>query len=63
MELESVHSNARLLSDMLDSYTPGQVNTEDLELMKELHDACGRLKPIILRLVSEIQDNEEMLSK
>ncbi|XP_033226189.1 ADP-ribosylation factor-binding protein GGA1 [Belonocnema kinseyi] len=63
MELESVHSNSRLLSDMLDSYTPGQVNTDDLELMKELHDACGRLKPIILRLASEIQDNEEMLKE
>lgn len=63
MELESVHSNARLLSDMLNSYTPGQANTEDLELMKELHDACGRLKPIILRLANEIQDNEDMLSE
>ncbi|XP_051161498.1 ADP-ribosylation factor-binding protein GGA3 [Leptopilina boulardi] len=63
MELESVHSNARLLSDMLNSYTPGQANTEDLELMKELHDACGRLKPIILRLANEIQDNEDMLKE
>lgn len=63
MELESVHSNARLLADMLNSYTPGQTNTEDLELMKELHDACGRLKPIILRLANEIQDNEDMLKE
>lgn len=63
MELESVHSNARLLSDMLNSYTSGQANAEDLELMKELHDACGRLKPIILRLANEIQDNEDMLKE
>ncbi|CAL7949488.1 unnamed protein product [Xylocopa violacea] len=62
MELESVHNNAKLLSEMLDSYNCDETTKEDLELMKELYHACERLKPIVLRLANEIQDNEEMLS-
>ncbi|XP_076166330.1 ADP-ribosylation factor-binding protein Gga isoform X2 [Ptiloglossa arizonensis] len=61
MELESVHNNAKLLSEMLDSYNCNETSREDLELMKELHQACERLKPIVLRLANETQDNEEML--
>lgn len=63
MELESVHNNAKLLSEMLDSYNCNETSREDLELMKELHQACERLKPIVLRLANETQDNEEMLGK
>ncbi|KZC06358.1 PREDICTED: ADP-ribosylation factor-binding protein GGA1 [Dufourea novaeangliae] len=61
MELESVHNNAKLLSEMLDSYNCNETSGEDLELMKELRQACERLKPIVLRLANETQDNEEML--
>lgn len=63
MELESVHNNAKLLSEMLDSYNHNETSREDLELMKELRQACERLKPIVLRLANETQDNEEMLGK
>lgn len=61
MELESVHNNVKLLSEMLDSYNQNETSTEDLELMKELHQAGERLKPILLRLVSETQGDVEML--
>nr|XP_033328142.1 ADP-ribosylation factor-binding protein GGA3 [Megalopta genalis]XP_033328143.1 ADP-ribosylation factor-binding protein GGA3 [Megalopta genalis] len=61
MELESVHNNAKLLSEMLDSYNWKETSKEDLDLMKELKQACERLKPIVLRLANETQDNEEML--
>lgn len=63
MELESVHNNAKLLSEMLDSYNCNETSTEDLELMKELYQACERLKPIVLRLANETQDNEGMLGQ
>ncbi|XP_012275349.1 ADP-ribosylation factor-binding protein GGA3 [Orussus abietinus] len=62
LELESVHNNVKLLSEMLDSYEHCQSSTEDLELMKELHQACKHLLPKVLRLANETQDNEEMLS-
>ncbi|KAF3423950.1 hypothetical protein E2986_05016 [Frieseomelitta varia] len=61
MELESVHNNAKLLSEMLDSYNCNETSTEDLELMKELYQACERLKPTVLRLANETQDNVGML--
>ncbi|KAG5335060.1 GGA1 protein, partial [Acromyrmex charruanus] len=61
MELESVQNNVMLLSEMLDSYNQNETSTEDLELMKELYQACERLKPILLRLASETQGNFEML--
>nr|XP_012139106.1 PREDICTED: ADP-ribosylation factor-binding protein GGA3 isoform X1 [Megachile rotundata] len=61
MELESVHNNARLLSEMLDLYNCDETSKEDLELMKELHQACERLKPVVLGLANEIHDNEGML--
>ncbi|CAK9822893.1 ADP-ribosylation factor-binding protein GGA3 [Anthophora retusa] len=61
MELESVHNNAKLLSEMLDSYSCNGTSKEDLELMKELHQACERLKPIVLKLANETQDNEGMI--
>ncbi|XP_015604384.1 ADP-ribosylation factor-binding protein GGA1 isoform X2 [Cephus cinctus] len=63
MELESVHNNVRLLCEMLDSYNPGQASVDDLELMKELYQACERLRPNVLRLANETQDNEEMLNE
>ncbi|KYM94507.1 ADP-ribosylation factor-binding protein GGA1 [Cyphomyrmex costatus] len=61
MELESVQNNVILLSEMLDSYNQNETSAEDLELMKELYQACERLKPILLRLASEAQGNVEML--
>lgn len=63
MELESVHNNAKLLSEMLDSHDPKNTSSDDLELMKEVYQACERLRPIILRLANESLDNAEMLSE
>lgn len=62
MELESVHNNAKLLSEMLDTYDPKNTSSDDLELMKEVYQACERLRPIILRLANESLDNAGMLS-
>lgn len=62
-ELESVHNNVSLLSEMLDQYQLGQTSAEELELIKELHQSCERLRPSVFRLASETQDNESMLSE
>lgn len=62
-ELESVHNNVRLLSDMLDQYQLGQTSAEELELIKELHQSCERLRPSVFRLASETQDNDSVLSE
>jgi ADP-ribosylation factor-binding protein GGA len=62
-ELESVHNNVRLLSEMLDQYQLSQISAEELELIKELHQNCERLRPNVFRLAAETQDNEAMLSE
>lgn len=62
-ELQTVHNNARLLSEMLDNYRPEQVSAGELELIKELYQCCERLHPAVIQLAEETQQNEEFLSK
>lgn len=61
MELESADNNIKLLTEMLDCYTPNETNSEDVELMKELYETCQRFKPTLLRLAEEMHDNEDIL--
>ncbi|XP_063921766.1 ADP-ribosylation factor-binding protein GGA3-like [Zophobas morio] len=60
-ELESVQNNVRLLNEMLDSYKPGISSGDELDLIKELHQSCERLRPNLMKLAAETQQNEEML--
>lgn len=61
-ELQSVHNNARLLNEMLDSYSLSS-SQDELDLINELRESCERLKQNLLKLASESSQNEEMLSK
>ncbi|GLV41931.1 Golgi-localized gamma-adaptin ear containing ARF binding protein [Carabus blaptoides fortunei] len=63
IELEAVHNNVRLLNEMLDSYRPGHSSADELDLIKELHQSCERLRPNVFRLAAETQQNEEMLKE
>ena len=63
IELESVHNNVRLLSEMLDSYRKGSSSNDELDLINELYQSCERLRPNVLKLAAETQQNEELLSK
>lgn len=60
-ELESVQNNVRLLNEMLDSYKPGISSADELDLIKELHQSCERLRPNLMKLTAETQQNEEIL--
>lgn len=60
-ELESVQNNVRLLNEMLDSYKPSQSSVDELDLIKELHQSCERLRPSLMKLATETQQNEEIL--
>mgnify|MGYP005984263203 CR=1 len=62
-ELESVQNNVRLLNEMLDSYKPGISSGDELDLIKELHQSCERLRPNLMKLAAETQQNEEMLGE
>jgi ADP-ribosylation factor-binding protein GGA len=60
-ELESVQNNVRLLNEMLDSYKPGISSADELDLIRELHQSCERLRPNLMKLATETQQNEEIL--
>lgn len=61
-ELQTVHNNVRLLDEMLDQYRPSVSSPEDLELIKELHSECNRLRPTVFKIAADTQQNEDMLS-
>jgi ADP-ribosylation factor-binding protein GGA len=48
---------------MLDQYQLCQTSAEELELIKELHQSCERLRPSVFRLAAETQNDELMLSE
>lgn len=47
---------------MLDSYTPGMSSKDEIDLIKELHQSCERLKTNIEKVISETHQTEEILS-
>lgn len=62
-ELEAVHNNVKLLNEMLDSYKPGISSEDELDLIKELHHSCERLRLNVQKLISETHQSEEILSE
>ncbi|XP_023227533.1 ADP-ribosylation factor-binding protein GGA1-like [Centruroides sculpturatus] len=58
-ELETVHNNAKVLTDMLNNYKPEETSNEEKELMKELYESCERLRPKLFKLAGEVDENDE----
>lgn len=58
-----MQNNVRLLNEMLESYKPGFSSQDEHDLIKELHESCERLRPNIVKLASETQQNEDILGK
>lgn len=56
-EFDIVHQNCRVLGDMLTENTPGQVPSDDWQLMRELNIACRQMQQRIVELISNV-DNE-----
>lgn len=48
---------------MLDTYLKDGSSQDELELIKELYQSCERLRPTVLKLASEVQQNEDILCK
>nr|CAH7739522.1 unnamed protein product [Callosobruchus chinensis] len=62
-ELQSVQYHVKLLNEMLDNYEPSKSSAGELDLIKELHDNCERLRPTVNKLALETHDSEGMLGK
>ena len=57
-EIESVHNNCKVLSDMIELYVAGETSTEEVDLMKELYESCESLRLRLFKLANEIPDKD-----
>jgi ADP-ribosylation factor-binding protein GGA len=62
-EVETVHNNASLLSDMLTLYSPTGTSAEEKDLMKELFESCERLRIRLFKLANDLSDNDPNMSR
>lgn len=61
-EIETCCNNIKLLTEMLNHYSPSSPS-QDKELMKELYDACDKMRPQLFRLASSAtEDGDEGLA-
>ncbi|XP_038263462.1 ADP-ribosylation factor-binding protein GGA1 isoform X2 [Dermochelys coriacea] len=61
--IEEVNNNVKLLTEMVTSYSKGETTESSEDLMKELYQRCERLRPMLFRLASDTEDNDEALAE
>uniref|UniRef100_A0A8B9Z2J0 Golgi associated, gamma adaptin ear containing, ARF binding protein 1 n=1 Tax=Buteo japonicus TaxID=224669 RepID=A0A8B9Z2J0_9AVES len=61
--IEEVNNNVRLLTEMVTSYSKGETTESNEDLMKELYQRCERMRPMLFRLASDTEDNDEALAE
>ncbi|XP_004700296.1 ADP-ribosylation factor-binding protein GGA1 [Echinops telfairi] len=62
--IEEVNNNVQLLTEMVMSHSQGHVAAASSEdLMKELYQRCERMRPMLFRLASDTEDNDEALAE
>uniref|UniRef100_G3VAD8 Golgi associated, gamma adaptin ear containing, ARF binding protein 1 n=1 Tax=Sarcophilus harrisii TaxID=9305 RepID=G3VAD8_SARHA len=61
--IEEVNNNVRLLTEMVTNYSQGESSDSNDELMKELYQRCERMRPMLFRLASDTEDNDEALAE
>ncbi|XP_013917000.1 PREDICTED: ADP-ribosylation factor-binding protein GGA1 [Thamnophis sirtalis] len=59
--IEEVNNNVKLLTDMVTNYSNGERTESSEDLMKELYQRCERMRPMLFRLASDTEDNDEAL--
>uniref|UniRef100_A0A452I9H7 Uncharacterized protein n=1 Tax=Gopherus agassizii TaxID=38772 RepID=A0A452I9H7_9SAUR len=61
--IEEVNNNVKLLTEMVTNYSKGETTESSEDLMKELCQRCERLRPMLFRLASDTEDNDEALAE
>uniref|UniRef100_A0A803TC29 Golgi associated, gamma adaptin ear containing, ARF binding protein 1 n=1 Tax=Anolis carolinensis TaxID=28377 RepID=A0A803TC29_ANOCA len=59
--IEEVNNNVKLLTEMVTNYSKGETTESSEDLMKELYQRCERMRPMLFRLASDTEDNDEAL--
>lgn len=58
IELREIVDNATLLNEMLDQWDDEEASEDTLATIKDLYEACGKLRPTLAILAGETQENE-----
>lgn len=61
--IEEVNNNVKLLTEMVTSYSKGETTESSEDLMKELYQRCEHMRPMLFRLASDTEDNDEALAE
>ncbi|KAJ6658972.1 hypothetical protein lerEdw1_019609 [Lerista edwardsae] len=61
--IEEVNNNVKLLTEMVTSYSKGEMTESSEDLMKELYQRCEHMRPMLFRLASDTEDNDEALAE
>ena len=61
--LDSVNTNIKLLSDMLDNFNVNSSNNDERELIAELGDACEKVRPNLYRVASEMEEGDDAIGE
>ncbi|KAM9171458.1 ADP-ribosylation factor-binding protein GGA1 [Pangshura tecta] len=61
--IEEVNNNVKLLTEMVTNYSEGETTESSEDLMKELYQRCERMRPMLFRLASDTEDNDEALAE
>uniref|UniRef100_A0A803TYS3 Golgi associated, gamma adaptin ear containing, ARF binding protein 1 n=1 Tax=Anolis carolinensis TaxID=28377 RepID=A0A803TYS3_ANOCA len=61
--IEEVNNNVKLLTEMVTNYSKGETTESSEDLMKELYQRCERMRPMLFRLASDTEDNDEALAE
>ncbi|XP_066489308.1 ADP-ribosylation factor-binding protein GGA1 [Tiliqua scincoides] len=61
--IEEVNNNVKLLTEMVTSYSKGEATESSEDLMKELYQRCEHMRPMLFRLASDTEDNDEALAE
>ena len=61
--LESVNTNVKLLTDLLDNYDGSSSSSDERELITELGQACEKVRPSLYRVASEVEDGDETIGE
>ncbi|XP_075409652.1 ADP-ribosylation factor-binding protein GGA1 isoform X2 [Tenrec ecaudatus] len=62
--IEEVNNNVQLLTEMVMGHSQGHAAAaSSKDLMKELYQRCERMRPMLFRLASDTEDNDEALAE
>uniref|UniRef100_A0A8D0DRM2 Golgi associated, gamma adaptin ear containing, ARF binding protein 1 n=1 Tax=Salvator merianae TaxID=96440 RepID=A0A8D0DRM2_SALMN len=61
--IEEVNYNVKLLTEVVTNYSKEEMTESSEDLMKELYQRCERMRPMLFRLASDTEDNDEALAE